>query len=90
MRPYVFAGLAVCAIASSLAAQQTVDPEVRILPGSAAIDTVAGVAGAGAIEYTNADGQRRRLRPGHRGGIHSPGGGRDRDVVGFREYNRCA
>ncbi len=36
-----------CAIASSLAAQQTVTQEVRILPGSAAIDTVAGVAGAG-------------------------------------------
>ena len=37
MRPYVFAGLAVCAIASSLAAQQTVTQEVRILPGGTAM-----------------------------------------------------
>ena len=36
-----------CAVASSLAAQQTVTQEVRILPGSAAIDTVAGMPGAG-------------------------------------------
>ena len=49
MRPYVLAGLAVCAIASSLAAQQTVTQEVRTLPGGAAtIDTVVGgIAGAG-------------------------------------------
>jgi hypothetical protein len=47
-RPYVFAGLAVCAIASSLAAQQTVvNQEVRILPGGTSIDSVAGLPGAG-------------------------------------------
>jgi hypothetical protein len=42
MRSYVFAGLAVCAIASSLAAQQIVTQEVRTLPGGSAIDTVVG------------------------------------------------
>lgn len=48
MRPYVFAGLAVCAIASSLAAQQTVTQEVRILPGGATtVDSVSGLPGAG-------------------------------------------
>jgi hypothetical protein len=47
-RPYVFAGLAVCAIASSLAAQQTVvTQEVRSLPGGTTIDSVAGLPGGG-------------------------------------------
>jgi hypothetical protein len=47
IRPYVLAGLAVCAIASSLAAQQTVTQEVRILPGGSAIESVAGLPGGG-------------------------------------------
>ena len=47
IRPYVLAGLTVCAIASSLAAQQTVTQEVRVLPGGAAVETIGGIAGAG-------------------------------------------
>jgi hypothetical protein len=48
IRPYVLAGLAVCAIASSLAAQQiVVNQEVRTLPGGTAIDTIAGLPGMG-------------------------------------------
>lgn len=46
IRPYVLAGLAVCAIASSLAAQQIVTQEVR-MPGGAAIETVGGIPGSG-------------------------------------------
>jgi len=47
MRPLVLTGLVLCAIASTLAAQQVVNQEVRIAGGGGGLDSVTGLPGTG-------------------------------------------